>query len=208
MKEWLKSLTDRLRRSHPDRGDDEIDMSPVTTGGGDDGQSSLFSGERYYKDTAVFEALGDIDELNSWFGIIRTREGMDDHVSAIHEIQERLGRVLATCATLPNSKLFSQLTHVSDHDILSLQQIQTELKETTEIPPRFIVPGEFEGVVEIDVARAIARRCERRVVHMIREMGRSDEEVRRSQVYLNRLSDYLFVLGRAVEQARDPRAGV
>ncbi len=208
MKEWLKSLTARLRGSSTSGDDPEVDMSPVTTGGGDDGQSSLFSGERYYKDTAVFEALGDIDELNSWFGVIRTREGMEQHVATIHEIQDRLGRVLATCATLPSSALFSQLTHVSEQDVLSLQQVQTRLKEITEIPPRFIVPGEFEGVVEIDVARAIARRCERRVVHMIREMGRSDEEVRRSQVYLNRLSDYLFVLGRAVEQAKNPQAAL
>ncbi len=206
MKEWLKSLTDRLRRSAQEEGSEEVDMSPVTTGGGDDGRSTLFSGERYHKDTAAFEALGDIDELNSWLGVIRTREGMDEHVATIHEIQDRLGQVLATCATIPSSNLFSQLNHVSEHDILSLQQVQIQLKETTEIPPRFIVPGEFEGVVEIDVARAIARRCERRVVHMIREMGRSDEEVKRAQVYLNRLSDYLFVLGRAVEQARNPRA--
>ena len=208
MKEWLKSLTGRLLRTSSESGEEQVDMSPVTTGGGDDGRSSLFSGERYSKDTAVFEALGDIDELNSWFGVIRTREGMRDHVSTIHEIQDRLGRVLATCATLPSSSLFSQLTHVSEHDILTLEHVQARLKEATEIPPRFIVPGEFDGVVEIDVARAIARRCERRVVHMIREMGRSDDEVSRSQVYLNRLSDYLFVLGRAVEQARNPEAAL
>lgn len=208
MKEWLKSLTGRLRRTSAESDEDQVDMSPVTTGGGDDGRSSLFSGERYFKDTAVFEALGDIDELNSWLGVIRTREGARDHVSIIHEIQDRLGRGLATCATIPSSSLFSQLTHVSEQDIRRLEQIQASLKKTTEIPPRFIVPGEFDGVVEIDVARAITRRCERRVVHMIRDMGRSDVEVRRVQVYLNRLSDFLFVLGRAVEQAKNPEAAL
>ncbi|MFW6368432.1 MAG: cob(I)yrinic acid a,c-diamide adenosyltransferase [Spirochaetota bacterium] len=199
MKSFFRGLIDRLSSSSGADSED-ADMSPVTTGGGDDGRSSLFSGERHFKDTSVFEALGDIDELNSWIGLVRTREGVEPYTPFLHEIQIRLGRILATVATAPASALFSQLQHVTEVDAAMLEDAQKRLKEEVEIPARFIVPGEVEGIGEIDVARAITRRCERRVVHLIRELGRPDDEIRRAQVFLNRLSDYLFVLGRAVEQ--------
>lgn len=199
MKSFFRGLIDRLS-SASSRGSEEVDMSPVTTGGGDDGRSSLFSGERHFKDTSVFEALGDIDELNSWIGLIRSREGIEQYTPFLHEIQIRLGRILATVATAPASALFSQLGHVTEADAAMLENAQTGLKEEVEIPARFIVPGEVGGIGEIDIARAITRRCERRVVHLIRELGRPDYEIRRAQVFLNRLSDYLFVLARAVEQ--------
>lgn len=199
MKSFFRGLIDRLSSSSS-RDSEEIDMSPVTTGGGDDGRSSLFSGERHFKDTSVFEALGDIDELNSWVGLIRSRDGIEPYTPFLHEIQIRLGRILATVATAPASAMFSQLEHVTEADAAMLEHAQTRLKEDVEIPARFIVPGEVEGVGEIDIARAITRRCERRVVHLIRELGRPDYEIRRAQVFLNRLSDYFFVLARAVEQ--------
>lgn len=199
MKSFFRGLIDRLSPSSAESSD-EVDMSPVTTGGGDDGRSSLFSGERHFKDTSVFEALGDIDELNSWVGLIRTREGIEPYTPFLHEIQLRLGKILATVATAPASALFSQLEHVTEDDAIMLEDAQRRLKEEVEIPARFIVPGEVDGIAEIDVARSITRRCERRVVHLIRELGRPDFEIRRAQVFLNRLSDYLFVLARSVEQ--------
>lgn len=171
----------------------------MTTGGGDDGRSTLFSGERFFKDSAVFEVLGDIDELNSWCGLLRRKEAMHRHVLTLSAIQDGLGKVLAVIATSPSSEQFSQIRPISERDAAWLEREQEMLKKEVDIPPRFITPGELDGIPEIDITRAVARRCERRIVHVIRELRRPDREIQLCQVFLNRLSDYLFVLARAVE---------
>ncbi len=199
MLERLKQLLAQAgRRAHP-RPDESI---PVTTGGGDHGRSSLFSGERYFKDELVFEALGDLDELNSWLGIVRRRLESRPPGDFVPKIQTKIGTVCAIVATSPNASQFNEIPKVEEQQIRKLEEAQSRLRETASIPARFITPGEFEGVPEIDVARATARRAERRVVHVIRETGRPDIEIRHAQAYLNRVSDYLSVLARAVEQRR------
>lgn len=199
----IKRLVESLRRrsragSAPV--DDESPPVTVTTGGGDQGQSSLYTGERDFKDADVFEALGDIDELNSWLGVIRRKEDLGDLGGMIPDIQSCLGRILSVLATSPRSSLFEQLDPVGDIEIARLEHEQRSLKGRISLEPRFITPGEDDGIPELDVVRAVARRCERRVVRVIHRSGRPDPEIRQAQIYLNRLSDYLFVLARAVEQ--------
>lgn len=199
MKRVVESL---LRRSRGLRAPEDSQSPPVTvtSGGGDQGQSSLFTGEREFKDADVFEALGDIDELSSWLGVIRRKERLGKLGGAIPDIQACLGRILAVLATSPKSSLFEQLDPIGDTEIVRLEHEQQSLMRKVTIEPRFIVPGEDDGIPELDVVRAVARRCERRVVRVIHRSGRPDPEIRKAQIYLNRLSDYLFVLARAVEQ--------
>ena len=172
-----------------------MDFDMVTTKGGDRGESSLADGERRVKDDPLFEAMGDVDELSSFLGLVRVESSLTRTIDMVHQIQEDLLRVGAEIAAPPHSKMRERIHSLVDEDIERLESWESELLRTTEIKPVFILPGDSRASAYLDVARAVARRSERGVVSCIRGIGRSDLAM--VQRYLNRLSDLLFIMARA-----------
>ncbi len=172
----------------------QLRFDQVVTRGGDRGESSLFSGERFRKDDLVFQVLGDLDELNSWLGLAR-QPLAPVQASGLMRSQTVLGELMALAATLDGRldghfDLAGRLSELESH-------IQ-DLLARTEIPAAFVNPGACESSARLDLARTVCRRAERSLVTLIRERGRVDLAL--AQNFVNRLSDYLFVLARHVEQ--------
>ncbi len=184
-------------------GNNEEPFELVTTRGGDRGESGYYSGEWRRKDDLIFEAVGDIDELNSHVGVARARLNAacaDDF--ELPSMQFTLLRIGSMVATSPGHELYETLQHVADEDVDELEAHERRLLKRTEIKPVFVLPGENEAAAAVDVARSVCRRAERRLVTVIRDRGRHD--LHACQNWLNRFSDVLFILARHVEQ-RDAR---
>lgn len=184
----------------------ELEFQQVTTRGGDKGESSLFDGQRRRKDDAIFEALGDLDELTSWIGLVRARRrdswtgALGDADRELREVQSVIQRVCALIACSPGSPEYARLTAIDQGTVGELELREARLLRVTTIRPSFVLPGESEISAELDVARSICRRCERRIVSVIRAPGNPRPDLHTCQHYLNRLSDYLFVAARCAEQ--------
>ncbi|TVR31733.1 MAG: cob(I)yrinic acid a,c-diamide adenosyltransferase [Spirochaetaceae bacterium] len=178
---------------------EETPFEWVTTRGGDRGESGYYSGEWRRKDDLIFAAVGDIDEANSFTGAARAalRAELGDEFG-LTVMQRTLLRVGAMVATSPDHELYATIEHVTDSDVEALEGVEQKLLQNTRIDPVFILPGETALSAAVDVARSVCRRSERRLVSVIRERGRHD--LHACQNYLNRLSDYLFILARHVEQ--------
>jgi cob(I)alamin adenosyltransferase len=182
-----------------------MEFDRVTTRGGDRGESSLFNGERRVKDDAVFEALGDLDELISWIGLVKAEIRADESVSfpdmedQFTDIQRTLMRLSAEIATPVRDPLYKKLTHLTKDDVEILEAMEGAYLSKTEIGSAFIVPGASSHSARLDIARTICRRAERRLVTCIRSgfLG----HLSTGQNYLNRLSDVLFILARHTEQS-------
>jgi cob(I)alamin adenosyltransferase len=172
----------------------------IYTKTGDSGETGLFDGTRVGKDDARVSAYGDVDELNAWLGTVRAA-GVDGEVS---EMLERIQRDLfALGARLadPSKKIADRVTKaaVSEGDIARLEGWIDRLE--AELPPlrRFILAGGSPAGASLHVARTVCRRAERAMVGL-----GPDAFEPGLLVYVNRLSDLLFVMARAVNR----RAGV
>jgi cob(I)alamin adenosyltransferase len=172
----------------------------IYTKTGDSGETSLFDNSRVSKADARVDAYGEVDELNACLGAVRAA-GVDHDVAALLEsIQKELFAVGARLAD-PSSRIAERVTKavVSDADIGRLEEVIDRLE--LESPPlrRFILPGGTPAGSLLHLARTVCRRAERRVVGL--GPGAVESSV---IVYMNRLSDLLFVMARAV----NARAGV
>ncbi len=179
-----------------------IEFSMVTTRGGDRGETSLYNGERRRKDDFIFEVLGDLDELNSALGVVRAKTELPELLA----VQKQLLVVGGVVATPKQSAEYTGIPHLRPEAVEELEKRERELLDRAVLSSSFICPGETVVSAETDVARTVARRCERRVVTLIRDYGRSD--LIDAQHYLNRLSDYLFILARVLEQQADLGGGI
>lgn len=177
-----------------------IEFNKVTTRGGDRGESGLYNGERRSKHDMLFEALGDVDELTASLGVVRAELGELHAADTIFEAQQVLFKIGAQVATPHGDPLYKKIRKVEPSDIETLELHLKRLLDRTEIGRQFITPGEQRRSAFIDVARTVCRRAERSIVRCVRERHMSN--LAESQNYLNRLSDYLFVLARASEQEK------
>jgi cob(I)alamin adenosyltransferase len=175
-----------------------LEFDKVTTRGGDHGDTSLYNGERRRKDDLVFEALGDLDEFVSALGLVRSHAGGAAYAQTVEAIQGRLF-VLGGMVAMPESAPeYKDIRKITSEDVETLEREEKRLLDATAIPEAFVAPGATKAGAFIDMARALCRRTERRIIRIIRERGsRGLIEVQR---YLNRLSDYLFILARWVEE--------
>ena len=187
-----------------------MDFDAVTTRTGDQGESGLYSGERLPKDDELFEVLGTIDELSSWLGLIKAslRHGLEsgyqdrfpvpDHIEAI---QRDLYRIGAEAATTQGSELYATLSLVGPDDVARLEDWERGLIRSIPLPGDFIVPGATRLGATIDIARTVCRRLERRLVALARRERGGPCPVSGAVLrYVNRLSDYLFVVARHYEK--------
>lgn len=175
-------------------------VAKIYTKTGDDGHTGLFDGTRVLKADPRVAAYGDIDELNAWLGAVRA-EGVDGQIGdEIEHIQRDLFAVGATLAD-PRHKIAARVTkalvtgeHVERLEGL-IDQFEAELTPLT----RFILAGGSRAGAALHIARTVCRRAERRIVALGDE-GADPTVI----VYVNRLSDLLFVMARVV----NARAGV
>lgn len=170
----------------------------VYTKTGDKGTTALFGGTRVPKDHIRIESYGTLDELNSWIGLIRDQDITHTHKTVLIEIQDRLftaGAILATPPdkeTLKNGQPRLNIARIKDEDIAYLETSIDEMEAGLQPMTHFVLPGGHTTVSYCHVARCVCRRAERLSVQLSHEEP-IDENVLR---YLNRLSDYLFVLAR------------
>ena len=170
----------------------------VYTKTGDKGTTSLFGGTRVPKHHIRIESYGTVDELNSYIGLIRDQNMNSLYKAVLIEIQDRLftvGAIMATPPekeTLKNGEKRLNINRISEEDI---KYLETEIdKMDSELPQmtHFVLPGGHTTVSYCHIARCVCRRAERLAVHL-NEIEPIDTPV---LTYLNRLSDYLFVLAR------------
>ena len=170
----------------------------IYTKTGDKGYTSLIGGTRVPKHHLRIEAYGTVDELNSYIGLVRDQEitGYDKEI--LKQIQDRLFTIGASLAADPErSKMV--IPDLNAEDIELLEREMDKMNE--QLPPlrHFILPGGDNTISFCHIARCVCRRAERLSVHLAEE-SKVDEKV---NIYLNRLSDYLFTLARKVARDRN-----
>jgi cob(I)alamin adenosyltransferase len=169
----------------------------IYTGTGDRGKTSLFSGERIEKSDHRIDAYGDVDELNAALGMLSAMapEGAAALRGEIAQIQSHLFHVGARLATTTESPQAGSLVAVDDAMTRFIEEAIDRMESG--LPPlaHFVVPGGHPAAACAHVARTVCRRTERKVVRLARSESRP-EAMSGVLVYLNRLSDYLFVVSR------------
>lgn len=169
-----------------------IKKSNVYTATGDGGQTSLASGQRVAKDDVRLEAYGTVDELNSFIGMLDNLHNIPGETKEVLRIVQNklfnIGGYLAT-DTADTDRCFG----LDETDVSRLEHFIDVLD--SELPPlrRFVLPGGSRISSVSHVCRSVCRRCERRVISLERSGVKIDPNVVK---YLNRLSDFFFVLAR------------
>jgi cob(I)alamin adenosyltransferase len=170
----------------------------VYTKTGDTGTTALFGGTRVSKHNIRIESYGTVDELNSHIGLIRDQKFNSLYKDVLIEIQDRLFTVGAILATPPEKEVLKngekrlQNLGILETDIEYLENQIDAMEESLPPMTHFVLPGGHATVSYCHIARCVCRRAERLAVHL-NEIEPTDEMVIK---YLNRLSDYLFVLAR------------
>ncbi len=163
-------------------------LSKIVTRTGDAGETGLGDGSRLSKSSPRIHALGDVDELNAWIGMLRAQLPEDDTLQVVlHQIQHDLFDLGGELA-VPGYQLLS--AELIDDLEKALEALNDELPPLKE----FILPGGNAAAAHAHMARTVCRRAERVVVGMLE----SDDVNPLALQYLNRLSDFLFVLARTL----------
>ena len=166
---------------------------------GDRGETGLFSGERVLKDSLRVEAYGTVDELSCWIGYTRSLIESDEIDAIMERVQQDLFVVGTELATRQKES-HVQKVQVTQDMVNRLEQEIDRLDAELSPLSTFIIPNGTGTAAALHVARAVARRAERRTITLAQEEGLNPPLV----PYLNRLSSLLFVLARVV----DKRAGI
>ena len=153
---------------------------------GDDGKSSLFgSSNRVSKDDVRFEALGDLDELNSILGVCRALIEDDNNVMALtKDVQE--------CLFIAQAEVAGSEKSLSSKHIKRLEESIEKIEVKIKLPKAFVITGETKLSALFDYARAMSRRTERSVVKVSKVVNICKETL----MYLNRLSSFLYIVAR------------
>ncbi|RRA97754.1 cob(I)yrinic acid a,c-diamide adenosyltransferase [Larkinella rosea] len=168
----------------------------IYTKTGDQGQTSLIGGRRVSKAHHRIGAYGTVDELNSYIGLVRDQPVNENRKDLIKEIQDRLFTVGAELATDPEKTVKKPLPAIRDADITVLEKAMDEMDTGLPALRAFVLPGGHQSVSFCHLARTVCRRAERLVI-ALNDVEPVDPLVIQ---YLNRLSDYLFVLSRKMTQ--------
>lgn len=164
----------------------------IYTKTGDRGETGLFGGARVSKGHPRVDAYGEVDELNSVLGLVRT-ERFDDEVDAlVIRIQSALFDIGAELATAPGKEDKLMGVQVGDADIAELEEAIDRADAELEPLKTFVLPGGARAAALLHLARCVCRRAERRVVDLSSHQAVRGEVIR----YINRLSDLLFTWAR------------
>lgn len=165
----------------------------IYTKTGDKGTTSLIGGTKVSKSHLRIEAYGTVDELNSYTGLCRDQLTDENSRAILQEIQDRLFTIGSSLACDPDKEPKMKIPDLKEEDISLLEKEMDTMNETLPPMKNFILPGGHVVVSHLHVARCICRRAERCCVRLEAENLEVDPIVIK---YLNRLSDYLFVLAR------------
>ncbi len=173
-------------------------ITKVYTRSGDDGTTGLGSGERVPKDSPRIEAYGTVDELNSQIGVALSA-GLNDDVSrALSLIQNELFHLGSDLCIPEEGKLRLPVPEIGASHVQALESLMDRLSEELSPLENFILPGGSPGAAALHVARTVCRRAERLVV----TLARAEKVGAHTVIYLNRLSDALFVMARHENKRR------
>lgn len=164
----------------------------IYTKTGDLGETSLLGGTRVSKSHDRVEAYGTIDELNSFLGLLRDQPIANQYKQVLLRIQENLFIAESRIAADPNLQ-HTTLPLLQEDEILFLESEIDEMNKSLIELSHFILPGGYAPSSLCHIARTVCRRAERRVIRLAATNNPSEEIIIK---YLNRLSDYLFVLAR------------
>lgn len=165
----------------------------IYTKTGDSGKTSLLGGRRVSKSDPRIDAYGTVDELNSYIGLLRDQEINRGREGILKEIQDRLFTIGASLATEPGKERVKR-PDLLEADLLLLENEIDQMETHLPALRHFVLPGGHQVVSFCHIARTVCRRTERCVIDLM-ETEYVDELIVK---YLNRLSDYLFVLGRLI----------
>ncbi|BAO55771.1 cob(I)yrinic acid a,c-diamide adenosyltransferase [Nonlabens marinus] len=174
----------------------------IYTKTGDTGETSLFGGSRVPKHDLRIDSYGTVDELNSWIGLLRDQKVDEKTQAFLIEVQDRLFTIGSILATPPEKELLKNgkerltIPKVTDTDILKLEHEMDQMEEALPAMTHFILPGGHQSVSFCHIARTVCRRAER-LSTALNELTPVHPQVLK---YLNRLSDYLFVLARKLSK--------
>jgi cob(I)alamin adenosyltransferase len=175
-------------------------------GSGDKGQTSMLYGERVSKNSFGPEALGTVDELNSTLGLAKALCVRQYSREVIEGIQKDLAIVATELATEPahQDELVNHGWTVTDEMVRKLESSIVDIESKVTMPKAFVIPGATAGGAAIDMARAVVRRVERRVIGLMEANALPNQNV---AIYLNRASDVLFALARYEESGNEGAEG-
>ncbi len=165
----------------------------IYTRTGDKGITSLIGGKKVSKSAARIESYGDVDELNAYVGLLGDLDLNSGRREVLREIQDRLFTIGANLALAPE-KNSNRIPDLLEGDILLLENQIDEMQERIKPLKSFILPGGHQYVSFGHLARTVCRRAERAVVRLSETEPVNEIIIR----YLNRLSDYLFVMTRVM----------
>jgi cob(I)alamin adenosyltransferase len=163
----------------------------IYTKTGDEGKTSLLGGSRVAKYHLRIESYGTVDELNTAVGMLRSLELPSGIAEVLIEIQNKLFTIGSQLASEPGEPKF-KIPKLLAEDTVYLETKIDEMEEELPVMRNFVLPGGHPSVAQAHVARCICRRAERIVLHLKDE----SEVPAEIPVYLNRLSDFFFVLSR------------
>ena len=185
-----------------------VRISRVHTGNGDGGETSLLDGKKVGKENPRVELFGTVDELNSQIGVVRMEFGRMPGITRFHNpgdaeealmrVQQELFDLGGECACTPG-KLPKQMSVIGIDECDRLVEEMDSWLEELDPLESFILPTGSAPVAFLHIARTVARRAERQACHLRRLEG--DDSVRKEVIcYLNRISDWLFVLARWISK--------
>lgn len=165
----------------------------IYTKTGDKGETSLLGGIRVPKHHLRIESYGTVDELNSWIGLLRSQKLKFGTLDTLKTIQDRLFTIGSSLATAPGKDKV-KIPVLTASDVLLLEKEIDEMNVHLPEMKSFVLPGGSQEASFCHIARCVCRRAERHTTHLS-----ETEEVDPLVIqYLNRLSDYLFVLSRKI----------
>ncbi|MBS1742191.1 MAG: cob(I)yrinic acid a,c-diamide adenosyltransferase [Bacteroidetes bacterium] len=167
----------------------------IYTKTGDLGKTSLIGGTKVPKSHIRIESYGTVDELNSFIGLVIDLITDEHSRNTLREVQDRLFTIGSSLACDPDKESLMKIPDLKDSDV---ERLEKEIDQMNDVLPdmkSFILPGGHQAISTIHVVRCVCRRAERICVHMQEENLFIEPIVIK---YLNRLSDYLFVLSRYI----------
>ncbi|MFH2105833.1 MAG: cob(I)yrinic acid a,c-diamide adenosyltransferase [Candidatus Micrarchaeota archaeon] len=162
---------------------------------GDKGETTLVSGEKMIKDDIRVEAYGTVDELNAFIGVISTFTSDDDVKKTLLPIQKNLFSIGAMLSTRSPTE---KTPKINLNDISKLEATIDEIEKELDPIKHFIIPGGSKTSALLHMARTVCRRAERRIVTLSKTEKVSEDII----IYLNRLSDLLFVMARMANRKK------
>ena len=166
----------------------------IYTRKGDDGTTGLLGGVRVAKHHARIEAYGNVDELNSYLGLVRDLLAGSPYSEMLLAIQDRLFTIGSHLALDPSHEGKMKLPQLHGEEVEDLEKAMDAMDEKLPAMKNFVLPGGHPTVSHIHIARCICRRAERSIV-FLNEQSTLEPLILE---YMNRLSDYLFTLSRMI----------